>query len=66
MPWCRLAQLAAAARSGDLVVSAALAGISVRYEPIKHCLARRLHRDHMLVPMLVNNRCGSRRVARST
>ncbi|MCC6774420.1 MAG: alkaline phosphatase family protein [Gemmatimonadaceae bacterium] len=52
----QIAQLAAAARSGDLVVSAAPGwDFRSRYEPIKHCSSHGgLHRDHMLVPMLVN------------
>lgn len=56
----QVAQLAAAPRSGDLVVSAAPGwDFRSRYEPITHCSSHGgLHRDHMLVPMLVNQPVG--------
>jgi hypothetical protein len=50
------AVLAGAARSGDIILSAAPGhDFRARYEPIPHRSAHgALHRDHMLVPLLMN------------
>jgi hypothetical protein len=50
------ARIAACARSGDVVLSAARGwDFRGRYEPIPHVSSHgALHRDHMLVPLLVN------------
>lgn len=52
----QIAVLAAASRSGDIILSAAPGhDFRARYEPIPHRSAHgALHRDHMLVPLLTN------------
>jgi hypothetical protein len=52
----QIAELAGAARSGDIILSAAPGyDFRSRYEPIPHRSAHgALHRDHMLVPLLLN------------
>jgi hypothetical protein len=52
----QIAVLAGAARSGDLILSATPGyDFRARYEPIPHRSAHgALHRDHMLVPLLLN------------
>jgi len=52
----QIATLAAADRVGDLILSAAPGwDFRARYEPIPHVSAHgALHRDHMIVPLLVN------------
>lgn len=52
----QLAALCGAGRCGDIVVSAALGwDLRERYEPLRHVSTHgSLHRDHMLVPLLVN------------
>ena len=52
----QIAVLAGAARSGDIILSAAPGhDFRARYEPIPHRSAHgALHRDHMLVPLLTN------------
>ena len=52
----QITSLAGAARSGDIILSAAPGwDFRARYEPIPHCSAHgALHRDHMLVPLLTN------------
>jgi len=52
----QIAMLAGAARSGDFIMSATPGfDFRRRYEPIPHRSAHgALHRDHMLVPLLVN------------
>ena len=52
----QIAHLAGAARSGEIVVSAARDwDLRARYEPIPHVSSHgALHREHMLVPLLVN------------
>ncbi len=52
----QVAVLAGAARSGDMILSAAPGhDFRARYEPIPHRSAHgALHRDHMLVPLLMN------------
>ena len=58
----QVASLAAAPRSGDLIVSAALGwDLRARYEPIPHVSTHgALLREHMLVPLLTNHPLGSR------
>ena len=53
----QIAHLASAARSGDVLVSATPGwDFRERYEPIPHRSSHgALHRDHMLVPLLVNH-----------
>jgi hypothetical protein len=52
----QIATLAGAARSGDIILSAAPGwDFRARYEPIPHRSSHgALHRDHMLVPLLTN------------
>jgi hypothetical protein len=52
----QIAQLASSARSGDIIVSAAPRwDFRERWEPVKHASTHgSLHRDHMLVPLLVS------------
>jgi hypothetical protein len=52
----QIAVLAGASRSGDVILSAAPGhDFRARYEPIPHRSAHgALHRDHMLVPLLMN------------
>jgi len=52
----QVAKLAGAARAGDIILSAARDwDFRARYEPIPHVSAHgALHRDHMLVPLLLN------------
>jgi hypothetical protein len=52
----QIATLAGSSRSGDLILSAAPGwDFRARYEPIPHLSAHgALHRDHMLVPLLMN------------
>ena len=52
----QIATLAGAARSGDIILSAARDwDFRARYEPIPHVSSHgALHREHMLVPLLVN------------
>ncbi|MCC7195939.1 MAG: alkaline phosphatase family protein [Gemmatimonadaceae bacterium] len=52
----QIAALASSARAGDLIVSAARDwDLRSRYEPIPHASSHgALHREHMLVPLLVN------------
>jgi hypothetical protein len=52
----QIVELAGAARSGDLILSATPGwDFRARYEPIPHRSAHgALHRDHMLVPLLTN------------
>jgi hypothetical protein len=52
----QIAHLAGAARSGELIVSAAREwDLRARFEPIPHVSSHgALHRDHMLVPLLLN------------
>ena len=52
----QIAQLAACARSGDIIVSATPGwDFRERWEPVKHASTHgSLHRDHMLVPLLVS------------
>ena len=52
----QIAHLAAATRSGDIILSAARDwDFRARYEPIRHVSSHgALHREHMLVPLLVN------------
>jgi hypothetical protein len=52
----QIASLAGAARSGDVIISAAPGyDLRARYEPIPHRSAHgALHREHMLVPLLTN------------
>jgi hypothetical protein len=52
----QIATLAASARAGDIILSAAPGwDFRARYEPIPHRSAHgALHRDHMLVPLLTN------------
>jgi type I phosphodiesterase/nucleotide pyrophosphatase len=52
----QIARLAGARRSGELILSASRAwDFRARYEPIPHRSAHgALHREHMLVPVLVN------------
>jgi hypothetical protein len=52
----QIARLAGARRSGELILSAARGcDFRARYEPIPHVSSHgALHRDHMLVPLLVN------------
>jgi hypothetical protein len=52
----QIARLAGARRSGEVILSAARGwDFRARYEPIPHVSSHgALHRDHMLVPLLVN------------
>ena len=52
----QIAHLVASARSGDIILSAARDwDYRARYEPIPHVSSHgALHRDHMLVPLLLN------------
>jgi hypothetical protein len=52
----QIAKLAACARSGDVILSAARGwDFRGRYEPIPHVSSHgALHRDHMIVPLLLN------------
>ena len=52
----QIARLAGARRSGEIILSAARGwDFRARYEPIPHSSAHgALHREHMLVPLLVN------------
>lgn len=52
----QIAHLAASARAGDIIVSAAPGwDLRARFEPIPHVSTHgALHRDHMLVPLLVD------------
>jgi hypothetical protein len=52
----QIARLAACARSGDIILSAARDwDFRVKYEPIRHVSSHgALHREHMLVPLLTN------------
>ena len=54
----QIAHLLASARSGDIVLSASRDwDYRARYEPIPHVSSHgALHRDHMLVPLLLNRR----------
>ncbi len=54
----QIAALAGAARSGDMILSATPGwDFRERYEPIPHRSAHgALHRDHMIVPLLMNRR----------
>ncbi len=62
----QIVSLAGAARSGDIILSAAPGwDLRARYEPIPHRSAHgALHRDHMIVPLLMNRR--PRRTPRRT
>ena len=53
----QIAHLARAARSGDIILSAARDwDFRARYEPIPHVSSHgALHREHMLVPLLINH-----------
>jgi arylsulfatase A-like enzyme len=63
----QIAELAASARAGDIILSAAPGyDFRDRYEPIPHRSAHgALHREHMLVPLLTN-RPAARRPRRTT
>jgi hypothetical protein len=52
----QIANLAGAPRSGEIILSASRGwDFRGRYEPIPHCSSHgALHREHMLVPLLVN------------
>jgi hypothetical protein len=52
----QIAHLATAPRSGDIILSAARDwDFRARYEPIPHVSSHgALHREHMLVPLLLN------------
>ena len=52
----QIAQLASCARSGDIIVSAAPGwDFREKWEPVRHASTHgSLHRDHMLVPLLVS------------
>lgn len=54
----QIAHLSAATRSGDIILSAARDwDFRARYEPIPHVSSHgALHREHMLVPLLLNRR----------
>ncbi len=56
----QIAHLATASRSGDVILSAARDwDFRARYEPIPHVSSHgALHREHMLVPLLVNQKPG--------
>jgi hypothetical protein len=56
----QIARLAGARRSGEIILSAARGwDFRARYEPIPHSSSHgALHREHMLVPLLVNRRVG--------
>jgi Type I phosphodiesterase / nucleotide pyrophosphatase len=58
----QIVHLATAPRSGELIVSAARDwDFRARYEPIPHVSSHgALHREHMMVPLLVNGPVGSR------
>jgi hypothetical protein len=53
----QIAHMTAAARSGEIMLSASRRwDFRDRYEPIPHCSSHgALHRDHMLVPLVVNH-----------
>jgi hypothetical protein len=53
----QIAHLAAAPRSGDIILSATRDwDFRARFEPIPHVSSHgALHREHMLVPLLVNH-----------
>jgi hypothetical protein len=53
----QIAHLVTAARSGDIILSAAREwDFRARYEPIPHVSSHgALHREHMLVPLLINH-----------
>ncbi|MEW5915232.1 MAG: alkaline phosphatase family protein [Gemmatimonadota bacterium] len=57
----QIARVAACARSGDVILSAARGwDFRGKYEPIPHVSSHgALHRDHMLVPLLLNRLPGS-------
>ena len=57
----QIAHLAAAPRSGDIILSAARDwDFRARYEPIPHVSSHgALHREHMLVPLVVNRPVGT-------
>jgi hypothetical protein len=63
----QIATLASSTRAGDIILSAAPGwDFRSRYEPIPHQSAHgALHRDHMLVPLLMN-RAPARRPRRTT
>ena len=63
----QIAMLAGSARAGDLILSATPGfDFRLRYEPIPHQSAHgALHREHMLVPLLMN-RAPGRRPRRTT
>ncbi|CAN5420276.1 hypothetical protein BH09GEM1_BH09GEM1_29670 [soil metagenome] len=54
----QVVSLAGSSRAGDLILSARPGwDLRARYEPIPHCSAHgALHRDHMIVPLLMNRR----------
>jgi hypothetical protein len=56
----QIAQLAASARAGDIIVSATPGwDFRERWEPVRHASTHgSLHRDHMLVPLLVSKPVG--------
>src|SRR6185437_15839803 len=58
----QIVHLATAPRSGELIVSAARDwDFRARYEPIPHVSSHgALHREHMMVPLLVNGPVSSR------
>jgi len=58
----QIAHLIASPRSGDIVLSAARNwDYRARYEPIPHVSSHgALHREHMLVPLLLNHAAGAR------
>jgi hypothetical protein len=53
----QIAQLASSARSGDIIVSASPGwDFRERWEPVRHESTHgSLHRDHMMVPLLVSH-----------
>ena len=57
----QIAHLSASPRSGDIILSAAREwDYRARYEPIRHVSSHgALHREHMLVPLLLNRRPAS-------
>lgn len=54
----QIVNLAGSSRAGDIILSASRGwDLRARYEPIPHCSAHgALHRDHMIVPLLMNRR----------
>jgi hypothetical protein len=58
----QIARLAASPRSGEMILSAAANwDFRARYEPIPHVSSHgALHRDHMLVPLVVNRPVAAR------